>query len=728
MRISIWKGWGFVLVTALALFAILSSELRKRTAVEQALRLDVIQRTQAEKAEHELHNYAEAMRDSLVALTSTLDVNMVMSQILDRASNVVPYDGASILQFTETTAHVVFSRGYPPDAKNYVYNFSKVSPLPAHFAAIKEGQPYLINDTSQRADWAVFPFTGWVRATIGVPIVMRGGTILGVLAVDNAAADSYTNVDVERLQAFARYASLALENAYHTTQLEQRVAERTAELLLAKERTEAILNSSMDSILLVKPDLSIQQANFAFNQLFGCQPDAYLGCALNTIIYADDIAQVSNTIQQIVKERRGRHLESRMLRKNGTVFDAELSIGYIDNTNEQEHGLVCTIRDVSERKAYERQLRYHASLQENVTDAVISTDMEFRIQTWNRAAVTIYGWQPDEVLGKNIEHVLKTEFPSSATRERVRQEFMKEGHWTDEVIQHHRDGSPIHILSSTVLFKNEGGVPFGVVAVNHNISARKKMEEALRDALAQEKELSELKSRFISVASHEFRTPLATMLALTDTLTHYRHKMTDAQIDERYDKMREQIARLTEITQDVLHLTRLQAKKAEFNPVKTNLDALCRSIIEEFQTRTDVIHQLVYICPDPDCELLLDKKLMRHLLNNLLSNAIKYSPDGKTVTVNLVCADQHIVLSVRDEGIGIPEADLKRLFEPFHRAANVGGISGTGLGLVIAKESVELHNGTLTVDSQVGVGTTFTISIPRMVEVAPNPTANVSEV
>jgi signal transduction histidine kinase len=156
----------------------------------------------------------------------------------------------------------------------------------------------------------------------------------------------------------------------------------------------------------------------------------------------------------------------------------------------------------------------------------------------------------------------------------------------------------------------------------------------------------------------------------------------------------------------------MQARKAEFNPVRLDLDALCRSVMDEFQSRPEVAHRLHYRCKGALKEVQLDKKLMRQIINNLVSNAIKYSPADKTIRVVLASTDDAIHFTVQDEGIGIPEADLSHLFEPFHRAGNVGAIAGTGLGLTIVKESVGLHGGAIRVQSQAGVGTTFAVSIP----------------
>ena len=214
------------------------------------------------------------------------------------------------------------------------------------------------------------------------------------------------------------------------------------------------------------------------------------------------------------------------------------------------------------------------------------------------------------------------------------------------------------------------------------------------------------------MASHEFRTPLATILAVTETLSAYRHKMQDEQIDQRLSKIQVQVEHLKNVIDDVLQLAQIQAQKVVFNPVRVDLDAMCRSVLDEFQSRPNIKHELIYTCDAKLQEAYFDKRLMRQIINNLMSNAVKYSPDGKTIRITLDQKENNLVFKIQDQGIGIPEADLKHLFEPFHRADNVGTISGTGLGLVITKESVELHGGTITVESQVGVGTTFTVIIP----------------
>ncbi|GEM_PF-1842580 len=237
---------------------------------------------------------------------------------------------------------------------------------------------------------------------------------------------------------------------------------------------------------------------------------------------------------------------------------------------------------------------------------------------------------------------------------------------------------------------------------------------ALRASLEREQELSQLKSRFVSMASHEFRTPLTTMMTASELLLRHRHKMDDVQIDRRLHKITEQVEYLNEVIESVLDLSKMQSGRLSFHPVPIDLESIVLEIIEELPTRPDnASASIVFSATGGPFVLNLDKRLMRQAISNLIGNAIKYSLETTPVHVELEKSHQLMILRVRDHGIGIPDADLKHLFEPFHRAENVGTIAGTGLGLSICKQAIESHGGRITVESQVGIGTTFTVYLPR---------------
>lgn len=244
-----------------------------------------------------------------------------------------------------------------------------------------------------------------------------------------------------------------------------------------------------------------------------------------------------------------------------------------------------------------------------------------------------------------------------------------------------------------------------------DITKRKQAEEETRSALAKEKELGELKSRFVTMTSHEFRTPLSTILSSADILQRYHHKLTEEKKLHHLECIQATVKNMTQLLNDVLLIGKAEAGKLECNPTPLDLVQFCRDMVEEMQITTST--HTISFCPSRECPTVgVDEKLLRHILSNLLSNAIKYSPSGGTVHFDLMCEQQTVIFQVQDRGIGIPLTDQAKLFDSFHRATNVGTISGTGLGLAIVKKSVDLHGGNISFDSKVGVGTTFTVTIP----------------
>ncbi len=265
------------------------------------------------------------------------------------------------------------------------------------------------------------------------------------------------------------------------------------------------------------------------------------------------------------------------------------------------------------------------------------------------------------------------------------------------------------------------GQVYRLAGIAEDITSRKQVEEELYHTLQKERELRELKSRFISMTSHEFRTPLTTIQSSADLLERYRQRFSEEKQLTHLYRIQTAVERMIQMLNDILLLGQAEAGKLEFDPTSVDLVQFCRNLVEDLQLAANpknplseamLEERIRFTCQCQSLPANIDEKLLRQILSNLLSNAIKYSPSGSTVQFNLTYVNDNAVFQIQDQGIGIPPEDQPRLFNSFHRAKNVGTIQGTGLGLAIVKQCVDLHGGEITVKSEIGKGTTFTVRLP----------------
>ena len=264
-------------------------------------------------------------------------------------------------------------------------------------------------------------------------------------------------------------------------------------------------------------------------------------------------------------------------------------------------------------------------------------------------------------------------------------------------------------VSATLI--NWEGRP-AVLSLYSDVTEQIRAEHEVRNALEKEKELSELKSRFVSMTSHEFRTPLATILSSAQLLEDYGERLPASDKAELMDYIKASVGRMSEMLDQVLLIGKADAGRLEFKPQPLDVKAFCSELVQNRRRTLDAKHELTYALLDADEPRMLDEKLLRHILSNLLDNAIKYSPSGGKVDLHVECDQHEARFEVSDQGLGIPLEDQPRLFETFHRGINVGNISGTGLGMAIVKRSVDLHAGRIVFDSAAGKGTRFVVTLP----------------
>jgi len=251
------------------------------------------------------------------------------------------------------------------------------------------------------------------------------------------------------------------------------------------------------------------------------------------------------------------------------------------------------------------------------------------------------------------------------------------------------------------------------IEILQDLAASVMTEITLRSAYETEKKLREHRDEFMSMLSHDFRTPLTVIRSATDILRNYFNRLTDEQRLKYLDSIESQVQRQLDLLEDVLIMNQSDSVGLDFHPVPSDLEGLCLKLVDEFQFTFKKTHSIIFSsAADHLTQIPIDEKLLNRALSNLLSNAIKYSPQGGTIQMRLSFSPEAAIIIIQDEGLGVPEEELKHLFEPFYRGKNSLSIQGTGLGLVIVQQMIAAHSGAIDVASEIGVGTTFTITLP----------------
>ena len=272
-----------------------------------------------------------------------------------------------------------------------------------------------------------------------------------------------------------------------------------------------------------------------------------------------------------------------------------------------------------------------------------------------------------------------------------------------------------YISLTAAPLNKKGNATERIVVVESDISVQKRIELELEQNLQKEKELNELKSRFVSMASHEFRTPLASIVSSASLIEKYKTSEQQDKRDKHISRIKKSVSNLTGILNDFLSVDKLDTGKLEPVYTEFNLSTLLDEVIEEVKVSFPKDHQFNIEMDENHHLVTTDKSILNNILINLTSNASKYSENGKPIDIAIKQADNNYKISIQDYGIGIPNDELDQLFTRFFRAKNVTNIDGTGLGLNIVKKYLELLGGSITCESELGVGTKMTITIPNQI-------------
>lgn len=360
-----------------------------------------------------------------------------------------------------------------------------------------------------------------------------------------------------------------------------------------------------------------------------------------------------------------------------------------------------------ERNKYEQQLQFQAGLIQNVSGAVISSDINWVITSWNSGAEELYGFKASDVVGEPLGEVTKPEYPYTSV-ETILDELSKNGKWTGEIVHHGTNNTAINILGAVSIITDLNDVPVGAVSVHHDLRERKQMEEQHLRLTVQQGRI-QLLENIISDLSHDIKTPLSSIkLSL-----HLMLKNPNKQ-NEYVDRMSQQIQRLTKLVEDILTMSKLDQGEA----LVLQALELTGLVGKHTQTYQELSRQkqntLAFNLQHGLSSFMGNESEMNRALGNLIENAINYTPPGETISVETYQQNKFVIFKISDTGIGIRESDLEHIFDRFYRADKARNTNqgGTGLGLAIVKRIIELHEGRIEVESEIGIGTTFTCLFP----------------
>ncbi|NEP60834.1 MAG: PAS domain S-box protein [Symploca sp. SIO2G7] len=481
--------------------------------------------------------------------------------------------------------------------------------------------------------------------------------------------------------------------------------------LLAENSTDLISRHNLAGVYLY--------ASPACRTLLGYEPEELVGLSSQDLIHPQDWESTQHCQLDLLQTQDSCTSSYRIRKKDGSYiwFETTSKTVIAPDTGVAKE-IVSVSRDITERQLSQERLRLLESAVTNANDIILITDADtinssgLRIVYVNKAFTQITGYLPEEVIGET-PRILQGPKTDRSQLQKIRDAILKQEPVQAELLNYSKDGSEYWSEINIVPIANERGKFTHFVAIQRDITKRKQAEAEMLKALAKERELNELKSRFIAITSHEFRTPLATILSSADLLEKF--PCTEEEKQELFYQIQTSVKHMTRLLEDVMFVTRSEAGKLEFRPTQLELDQFCRILVKEVAIGVGKHHRLC-LSSCGEYSGLMDEKLLRSILSNLLANAIKYSPQDSIVELKLTCQDDKAIFQVQDQGIGIPPADQAHLFESFHRASNVGTISGTGLGLTIVKKCVELHGGEIAVESEVDRGTTFTVTLPMNYE------------
>lgn len=489
--------------------------------------------------------------------------------------------------------------------------------------------------------------------------------------------------------------------------------EKTNELLIREERFRLLVQNSADMITVVDQDGNLLYASEAAGRVMGYKSGDRTGLSMFNFVHPDDAPKIKGIIQMILSKRistsdpqyvRVKHTSGRYIYLE-SIFTGQLG-------NPAINGIVINSRDFSQHLAFQEALRnsrnFLNAIINSASDPMFVKDSTLKWVLVNDAFCRLTGYKREEMLGKTAFEI----FPDDEAHNFLRknEKTLNTGEIGEYEVSFTDSQNNKHfIVSNLSCYEEESGDKF-LIANLRDETRRQELQNELNIALQKEKELNQLKSKFISMVSHEYRTPLTTILSSAELIELFGPDMEDSEKLDYLNNIKNSVDYLTSLLDDVLLINRAESGRMHFDPGSFELVSFCRDLIKNMMN--GIKCRVEFLAGFDSRYVFMDKKLLRHILTNLLSNAIKYSGENATVWLSISCSEAQVNFEIKDKGPGIYPGDQMHLFEPFFRADSISHIPGSGLGLSIVKNCVDLHNGTISFESIPGEGTIFLVSLP----------------
>lgn len=494
---------------------------------------------------------------------------------------------------------------------------------------------------------------------------------------------------------------------------------------------ELLFDAIQEGLIVVDNKGEIVLCNNVCEELFGYSEKELIGQKIEILVPSaarkKHVNQRGSYHEKPVKRSMGSTMKLNGERKDGSVFPVEVSLNPFKDSGKQY--VAALVSDVTLRRNAEEELikltqnlegkveertkelwkseQLYKSIARNFPGGVISIfDRSLKYLFAEGQGLYELGIETDDLIG----HDYLTRIAPEA-RDKVRSEL--ELVFTGQSRSFEIKVNQGTYLINAVPLHNEQDEIDRILVVEKNITAQKEIAERLEENLEAERELNELKSRFVSMASHEFRTPLTTVKSSAGLILKHHEKGNYDKTPKHVNRIRGAVRNLTSILNDFLSLEKLESGNVSLNLVEINLPELINEVVDEMEgMKKD--QQTIVVNISSETFFDSDPQLVKNILINLLSNALKYSPDNGKVIVTLNENENDILLSVQDFGMGIPKADQDKMFGRFFRAGNVLNVEGTGLGLNIVVKYLDLLKGEISFESEENKGTTFNVRLPKL--------------